>query len=323
MDLPFLLATLGTVAVVVLALAAVVALVLVRRQIALRWHRAFGEPADAGRARGDTGEVQAFAYVRALAREIPELSLRVFPGRKVGRTEVDLLVVTRSAVWVVECKAWRGRLAAGAGGWICWSEPRRGAPTQQRRRDPLRQARAQAQALTRALQAGGLARIPVRELVVFTHPDADLDAVRDEGFVLHLDELPAFLQQGPGGQGSPLDGELRHRVCACIEELPAWDFLELEGGGRRGRIVNQHLALRRGGRREEVALAGFREAIVRLRGWPVVRVHVQLLGGEAAVDGVAADPNERIWLRESDGQTRPYPLCLLRGFVLGGVTPKK
>ncbi len=318
MDLPFLLAGWGTAAVIAAALAVVVALVVARRQIALRWHRTFGEPADADRARGDIGEVLAFSYARQLARGEPDLALRVFPGRKVGRTEIDLLLLTRSAVWVAECKAWRGRLVAGADGWICWSEPRRGAPGQQRRRDPVRQARAQAEALTHSLQQAGLAGVPVRELVVFTHPDADLDAVRDEGFVLYLDELAGFLRTGPGSQGATLDDEPLDRVQRHLEALPAWDFLELEGGGRRGRIANERLALSCQGSHEELPLAGVREATVRLRGWPVVRVEVTLHHRDGSTrTGLARDPNERIWLREPDGQTRPYPLCLLRGFVIG------
>lgn len=315
--LPFALAGAGTATLVVGALLAAVVLFVARRQIAIRWHRIFGEPADAHRARGDLGEALAYATVRGIAGDAPELDLRIYPGRRVRQTEIDLVVVARSAVWVVECKAWRGRLVAGADRWISWSAPKRGAPVQQKRRDPVRQAMAQARALDRRLSDEGLAAVPVRELVVFTHPEADLDGVRDTGFVLYLDELAGFFEIGPGKEGAPMDEEQRRRVCRLLERTPSWDFLELEGGGRRGRIVTEQLVLRTAGARREVALGDVRRATFRLRGWPRQRVEVSLQLADERLDGRAVDPVARLWLKETDGHVHPYPLCVLCGFVRG------
>ena len=315
--LPFALAGAGTASLVLGGVLGAVVLFLARRQIAIRWHRIFGEPADAHRARGDLGEALAYATVRGIAGDSPELDLRIYPGRRVRQTEIDLLVVARSAVWVVECQAWRGRLVAGADRWISWSAPKRGAPIQQKRRDPIRQARAQARALERRLADEGLEAVPVRELVVFTHPEADLDGVRDTGFVLYLDELAGFFQIGPGGEGAPMDEALRGRVCRQLERTPSWDFVELEGGGRRGRIVTDSLWIRGDGGRREVAVSDVREASFRLRGWPRQRVEVSLELAEGRLEGRAVDPVAKVWVKETDGRVHPYPLCVLRGFVRG------
>ncbi len=321
--LPMVLAAGGTAALVAGALLALVVLVVARRQIAVRWLRLVGEPADARRARGDVGEALAYATVRSLARSDPDLDLRIFPGRRIRHTELDLVVVASGALWVLECKHWRGRLAAGTDAWVSWSSPRRGAPMQQRRRDPVRQVRAQGETLSRALRQAGLAGVPVREAVVFTDPDVDLDAVRDEGFVLHLDELHRFFRIGPGSQGTPLEASLRDRLIAWLEAAPAWDTLELEGGGRRGRLITEELSLKVGGARTTVPLEEVRQATFRLRGWPVRRVEVSLVVGDdhRVVAGVAADPTFRLWMREPDGRAHPYPLCVLRGFVRGGRGP--
>ena len=299
------------------ALVVAAALLLARRQLAIRWHRVFGEPADADRVRGDLGETLAHAAVRDLDRQSPELDLGIYPGRRVRGTEIDLLVVTRSAVWVVECKAWRGRLAAGADRWVSWSTPRRGAPVQQRRRDPVRQAQAQARALSDQFTDAGLTAVPVRELVVFTDPDVDLDGVRDAGFVLYLDELPEFFRIGPGREGPPLESASRDQVCRLIERTPAWDFLELEGGGRRGRLVTAQMDISTAGGRRSMELRGVREAEFQLRGWPVQRVSARLTLDGETVEGTAVNPVDRLWLKEADGRVHPYPLCVLRGFVRG------
>jgi len=318
--LPLTLAGAGSALLLLLAAAALVALVLARRQIAIRWHRIFSEPADTGRARGDVGEAVAYALARDLARGHPELDLRVYPGRRFQPTEVDLLMVARSAVWVVECKAWKGRLVAGADRWVSWSSPRRGAPVQHRRRNPVRQARAQTKAVLKYLERSGLGSVPVREVVVFTDPDVDLDGVRDEGFVLHLDELSSFFRVGPAGEGLPMDETQRAVVCDLLETTPAWDFIELEGGGRRGRLVTEHLEIKTASGRQRVPLDRIHRATLRLHGWPVLRLAARLvpLGGGEVVEGRVVDPTVKLWIKESDGTTRPYPACVLRGFVRGG-----
>jgi hypothetical protein len=318
--LPLTLAGAGSVLLLLAAVAALVLIVLARRQIAIRWHRIFSEPADAGRARGDVGEAVAYGVARDMARRHQELDLRVFPGRRFHPTEVDLLVVARSAVWVVECKAWRGRLVAGADSWVSWSSPRRGAPVQHRRRNPVKQARAQTAAVLKQLKSTGLGTVPVREVVVFTDPDVDLDGVRDEGFVLHLDELPSFFRIGPAGEGAPMDARQRGEVCDLLERMPAWDFLEMEGGGRRGRFATDHLELRTSAGLARVPLADIHRATFRLHGWPVLRLAAQLVpfGNGEPVEGRLVDPTARLWLKESDGTTRPYPACIVRGFVRGG-----
>jgi len=316
-DVPIALAGAGTVTLVAAAVLAAVVLVLARKQIAIRWHRVFGEPADASRAKGDLGEALAYATARRLAADSPELDLRVYPGRKVRQTEIDLVIVARSAVWVVECKAWGGRLVAGADRWVSWSAPRRGAPVQHRRRDPVRQARAQARALARLLADDGMATVPVREVVVFTRPDVDLDGVREAGFVLYLDELPGFFQVGPGGEGTALPDDTRAQIARLLQRTPSWDFLELEGGGRRGRITTEEIGVITGGRRQPVPLADVLGASFRLRGWPRQRLWAVLETDGGAVEGWAADPVQRLWIKEGDGRAHPYPLCLLRGFVRG------
>ena len=323
--LPLTLAGAGSALMLLAALASGIAVVLARRQIAIRWHRIFSEPADAGRARGDVGEAVAYGVARDMARRHAELDLRVFPGRRFQPTEVDLLVVARSAVWVVECKAWRGRLVAGADSWVSWSSPRRGAPVQRRRRNPVKQARAQTAAVLKQLKQTGLATVPVREVVAFTDPDVDLDGVRDEGFVLHLDELEAFFRVGPAGEGVSMDEQQRREVCDLLEHTPAWDFLEMEGGGRRGRLATDHLELMTASGRARVPLADIHRATFRLHGWPALRLAVQLkpFGDAAPVEGRVVDPTARLWLKEQDGTTRPYPACIVRGFVRGGSGGKK
>lgn len=318
--LPLTLAGAGTLALLLGAAAVAIAAYLARRQLAMRWLRTFAEPADSKRARGDVGEYLAYTTARDMARAAPELDLRVLPGRLFRPHEVDLLVLTRSAVWVVECKAWKGRLVAGADGWVSWSSPHRGAPRQQRRRNPVKQARAQTRSVERHLTEAGIKAVPVREVVVFTDPDVDLDAVREEGFVLYLDELPSFFRVGPGGQGSPMPPEDRDAVCALLERMPAWDLLELEGGGRRGRLVTDHLVVRTGGGRHRISLADVQQATLRLYGWPVLRlaIRVVLAGSRETVEGHVADPTARLWMKEPDGTVRPYPLCVVRGFVRGG-----
>ena len=318
--IPLTLAGAGSALLLILAAAALIVLVIARRQIAIRWHRMFSEPADAGRARGDVGEAVAYALARDLSLRHPELDLLVYPGRRFHPTEVDLLIVARSAVWIVECKAWKGRLVAGADRWVSWSSPHRGAPVQHRRRNPVRQARAQALAVLKYLERSGLRSVPVREVVAFTDPDVDLDGVRDEGFVLHLDELPSFFRVGPAGEGAPMDGDQRAAVCDLLETMPAWDFLELDGGGRRGRLVTEHLDLKTATGRRRVALDGIHRATLRLHGWPALRLaaHLAPHGGGEAIEGRVVDPTARIWIKESDGTTRPYPACVVRGFVRGG-----
>ncbi len=315
--LPFALAGAGTAALVAGALVAALAIFLARRQIGIRWHRIFGEPADARRAKGDLGEALAYATVRELVAATPELDLRVYPGRRVRQTEIDLLIVSRSAVWIVECKAWSGRLVAGADRWVSWSAPRRGAPVQQKRRDPVRQAQAQARAMSRRLADEGLEAVPVRELVVFTDPEVDLDGVRDAGFVLYLDELAGFFEIGPGSEGAALDAGQREQVCRLAERTPSWDFLELEGGGRRGRIVTESLVLVAGGERRSVPVKDLRNATFRLRGWPRQRVQAVLELEDERLEGRMLDPVARIWLKETDGRVHPYPLCVLQGIVRG------
>lgn len=315
-QLPMVLAASGTLVLVVLAILVIIGLLLARKQIAISWHRLFAEPADAARAKGDLGEILALAEARALARDEPELDLRIYPGRRVKSREIDLAVVTPSAVWIVECKAWQGRLAAGADGWISWSAPRRGAPLQQRRRDPVRQARAQSTTLGRALEAADLPGVPVREAVLFTNPEVDLDAVRDQGFVLYLDELAAFFTIGPGSQGPPMREPQRVAVCRFLDDLPGWDFVELEGGGRRGRLITDHLEIRGDGQRQ-VPLEDIRQATFTLQGWPRRRVEVELVlsGGDEPLRGTAVHPTAKLWLKEQDGQVHPYPLCVVSGFI--------
>jgi hypothetical protein len=320
--LPIALAGAGTATLVVGALVAAAALIVARRQIGIRWHRVFGEPADASRAKGDLGEALAYATARQVAADSPELDLRIFPGRRVRETEIDLVIVARSAVWVVECKAWGGRLVAGADRWISWSTPKRGAPVQHRRRDPVRQAQVQARSLARHLAEGGLTAIPVRELVVFTRHDVDLDGVREAGFVLYLDELPGFFEVGLGGEGVRLPDEAREQACRLLQRTPSWDFLELEGGGRRGRITTDALTVVVDGERRVVALGDVREASFRLRGWPRQRLRTSLRLDDSTLKGWAADPVARLWLKEGDGKVHPYPLCLLRGFVRGHEGPQ-
>jgi hypothetical protein len=318
--LPLTLAGVGTLTLLLGALALALLLFVLRRQLAIRWHRLFGEPADAQRARGDVGEALALDAARAMAQASPEQDLRVFPGRLFRPTEIDLLILTRSALWVVECKAWSGRLVAGADGWLSWSSPRRGAPRQQRRRNPVRQARSQAKTVSRYLVAEGLKAVPVRDVVVFSHPDVDLDGVRDEGFVLYLDELEAFFRIGPGGEGSPMDPAVREDLARLLETMPAWDFLALEGGGRRGRITTDYLSVTTSSGPHLVPLAEVHQATFRLFGWPRQRLAVQMLklGSHEALEGVATNPVDRLWIKEPDGKTRPYPLCVLQGFVRGG-----
>jgi len=318
--LPLTLAGAGTALLLIGALVTAVALFVARRQIAVRWHRLFSEPADAARARGDVGEFLAYTTVRDLARSATDLDLRVFPGRLFRPTEVDLLVVARSAVWVVECKAWKGRLVSGADGWVSWSSPRRGVPVQQRRRDPVRQARAQAKAVSRTLADAGLQGVPVRDVVVFTDPDVDLDAVREEGFVLYLDELPSFFQIGPGGTGLPMPPAPREEACRLLRRMPAWDFVELEGGGRRGKITTEHMEIREGRQRRTVPLADIHQASFRLCGWPVLRLRAQieLRGGDGTLSGTVPNPTARLWIKEQDGNVHPYPLCVIKGLVRGG-----
>ena len=318
--LPLTLAGAGSALLLLAALAVAATIVLARRQIAIRWQRVFSEPSDASRARGDVGEAVAYAVARDVARQSPELELRVYPGRHFRPTEVDLLMVTRGAVWVVECKAWKGRLVAGADRWVSWSSPRRGAPVQHRRSNPVKQARSQAGAVLKTLRASGLGYVPVREVVVFTDPDVDLDGVRDEGFVLHLDELPSFFRVGPAGQGTPMEAGLRDEVCALLERMPAWDFLELQGGGRRGRLATGHLRLRTATGKRQVALDQIHRATFRLHGWPVLRLAAKLVLHDhaEAIEGRIVDPTARLWVKEQDGTTRPYPLCVVQGFVRGG-----
>ena len=318
--LPLTLAGAGTAALLFGALVIAVGLFVARRQIAVRWHRVFSEPADASRARGDVGEFLAYTTARDLARTSPDLDLRVFPGRLFRPTEVDLLVVARSAVWVIECKAWRGRLVSGADGWLSRSAPRRGVPVQQRRRDPVRQARAQAKAVARCFADAGVNGAPVRDVVVFTDPDADLDAVRDEGFVLYLDEFPSFFRIGPGGTGLPMPPQAREEACRLLERMPAWDFVEFEGGGRRGRITTKKLDIRTDRGRRTIALADVYQASFHLRGWPVVRVTAQVVlrDAGAVLEGTVDDPTARLWIKEQDGEVHPYPLCVVKGFVRGG-----
>jgi len=318
--LPLTVAGAGTVCLLLGSLAAALALFVARRQLAIRWHRLFSEPADAARARGDVGEFLAYATARELARSSPQLDIRVFPSRLFRPMEVDLLVVTRSAVWVVECKAWKGRLVSGADGWVSWSSPRRGIPAQQRRRDPVRQARAQAKAVARSLTDAGIHGAPVRDVVVFTDPGVDLDAVRDEGFVLYLDELPSFFSIGPGGTGQPMSPAAWEETCRHLEQMPAWDFVELEGGGRRGRITTEQIEIREERERHSIPLRDLVEASFRLHGWPVRRLSARLLlrddGGE--VRGTICEPTTRLWVKEQDGNVHPYPLCVVKGFVRGG-----
>ncbi len=310
------LAASGTLVLVVLAVLSVIVLLLARKQIAIRWHRMFAEPADAARAQGDLGEILALAEARDLARSEPELDLRIYPGRRVKSREIDLTVVTRSAVWIVECKAWKGRLAAGADGWISWSAPRRGAPQQQRRRDPVRQAQAQSATLGRALESADLPGVPVREAVLFTHAEVDLDAVRDQGFVLYLDELAAFFTIGPGSQGPAMGESQRVAVCRFLDGLPGWDFVELEGGGRRGRLITDHLEIH-GEQRRQIPLEDIRQASFSLQGWPRRRIEAEILlnGAEEPLRGVAVHPTTKLWLKEQDGKVHPYPLCVVSGFV--------
>ena len=45
------------------------------------------------------------------------------------------------------------------------------------------------------------------------------------------------------------------------------------------------------------------------------------LGSHEALEGVVTNPTDRLWLKEQDGRTRPYPLCVLQGFVRGGQGP--
>ena len=318
--LPLTLAGAGTALLLVGALVTAAALFVARHQLAVRWHRVFSEPADARRARGDVGEFLAYTTARDLARTSPDLDLRVFPGRLFRPTEVDLLVVARSAVWVVECKAWKGRLVSGADGWVSWSAPRRGVPVQQRRRDPVRQARAQAKAVARSLADAGIHGAPVRDVVVFTDPGADLDAVREEGFVLYLDELPSFFRIGPGGSGLPMPAQAREEACRLLERMPAWDFVEFEGGGRRGRITTKDIEVRTDREIRSIPLGNVYQASFRLRGWPILRLaaQVKLRDTSTWIEGAIADPNTRLWIKEQDGNVHPYPLCVIKGFVRGG-----
>lgn len=195
-------------------------------------------PADSDRA-GTQGEQIAYHQLHGILKELggkPRIfqSLRVPKPKDSGKFEIDLLLVSETAVLVIEVKHWSGHLTRERDGWV----QERGS-AKKAVQDPLRLNQEKLLALHQWLLQRNVA-IPLKcfhSYVLFTHPQVtfspDLRSAPEVVSVSMLLALAIKKCSSPGRlfwqQRSRTDFHF-YSLIEALDQLPTWDRIQLHGG---------------------------------------------------------------------------------------------
>lgn len=154
---------------------------------------------------------------RALAEGLDEThslfhDLRIRDGRSTA--QMDHVAVSPNGVFVIETKNWKGRIEGGRDD-DSWRQRARPGDPPTNMTNPVRQVLRQAEFLRVSLSRAGLAEPEVRALVVFSSPDADVEApdagvpvLSPAGAVRHISGFPAEHEVSD----ETIDAVVRHLV---------------------------------------------------------------------------------------------------------------